>query len=126
MNSFLLRLTCLFAVILPAAMANPASAQMTPNIKARCDQLIAYFDYYGASRSQNSDGLRNFTRIGAGIDCDRGRFEKGIKTMEPLLSGRSLLYLLPPQGLRDPAGGSHSRCKPSIPVFTAGPVLDWH
>jgi len=85
MNPFLLRLTCLFAVILPAAMANPASAQTTPDLKAHCDQLIAYFDRYGSSRSQNSDGVRNFTRIGASIDCERGLYEKGIQAMEPLL-----------------------------------------
>ena len=85
MNTFLLRLTCLFAVILPEAMANPASAQTTPDIEARCDQLIAYFDRYGASRSEHSDGVRNFTRIDASIDCDRGLSEKGIKTTEALL-----------------------------------------
>jgi hypothetical protein len=85
MKPFLLRITCLFAVILPAAMANPASAQTTPDLKARCEQLIAYYDRYGASRNENSDGVRNFTRIGASIDCDRGLYEKGIKTMEDLL-----------------------------------------
>ena len=91
---FLIRLPSLIAVILTAAMANPAAAQTTADLKARCDQLIAYFDRYGASRIENSDGVRNHTRIGASIDCDRGLYEKGIKTMEALL--RRKKFTVPP------------------------------
>jgi len=49
---------------------------------------------YGASRIENSDGVRNHTRIGASIDCDRGLYEKGIKTMEALL--RRKKFTVPP------------------------------
>jgi len=62
---------------------------MTPErirwLKARCSQLVAYFDRYGVSRGENSDGPRNHTRIGAAIDCERGDYRKGIDTMAALL-----------------------------------------
>ena len=71
-------------------MANSASAQdpassQAQSLKARCDQLISYYDRYGAGRSENSDGVRNHTRIGAAIDCQNGQYDKGVSTMEALL-----------------------------------------
>ena len=75
-------------------MVIPAAAQTTPDLKARCDQLIAWFDRYAPGRSENSDGVRNHTRIGAGIDCEEGRYETGIKAMEDLL--RRKKFTLPP------------------------------
>lgn len=60
------------------------------DLKARCDQLIAYFDRYGSGRGEHSDGARNMTRIAARIDCDRGQYEQGIKTMEDLLRRKKL------------------------------------
>jgi hypothetical protein len=69
--------------------AGSALGQTNADLKARCDQLIAYFDYYGVSRSENSDGRRNHTRIGAEIDCDRGNYEAGIKAMEGLLIAKN-------------------------------------
>ena len=76
--------------------ASPAaSPQMTSDAKARCKQLIDYFDRYGAGRSEASDGARNMTRIGAGIDCANGRTEEGVKAMEGLLA-RKELHLPPP------------------------------
>jgi hypothetical protein len=100
MHPLLFRSTCLFAVILTTEMAKPISAQTTADLKARCDQLIAYFDRYGASRIENSDGVRNHTRIGAMIDCDRGFYEKGIKTMEDLL--RRKKFTVPPPSMKLP------------------------
>jgi len=97
-NPFLIRLLCLIAIILTTAMANPAVAQTTPDLKARCDQLIAYFDRYGASRIENSYGVGNHTRIGASIDCDRGLYEKGIKTMEGLLRRKKFTVPTPSGG----------------------------
>lgn len=87
------RLAPLSAVVLvlgaTAGVATPAAAQTAPQttaqLKARCSQLIAYYDYYGVSRSNNSDGRRNHTRIGAEIDCTRGFYAEGISTMEKLL-----------------------------------------
>ncbi len=73
----------------------PASAQgATKPPKERCAQLIASFDRRGSSRSANSDGARNHTRIGAAIDCERGDYEQGIKEMEDLL--RRKRFTVPP------------------------------
>lgn len=69
-----------------AVLTTPvAIAEELPG-KARCDQLIEYFDYYGQSRGEGvTDGARNMTRIGARVDCDRGDYESGIAIMETLL-----------------------------------------
>ena len=77
----------------------PAAAQTTDQLKARCSQLIAYYDRYGASRSNNSDGRRNHTRKDAEIDCDRGLYVEGISTMENLL--RRKKFTPPSPGLPD-------------------------
>jgi hypothetical protein len=83
------------AVGLTAGMANTASGQTPSDLKARCDQLISYYDRYGVGRSENSDGARNHTRIAAGIDCQRGQYEKGISAMEALLKNKR--FDVPPQ-----------------------------
>lgn len=77
-------------LVLPArAIATPASIDAV-----RCQQLIDYYERYSPGRSANSDGKRNFTRLGAGIDCERGDYAKGIDAMDALLSGKK--YKLPP------------------------------
>lgn len=73
------------------AAADVAAAQPVQTLKARCDQLIRYFDYYGQSRSEGvSDGARNMRRISARIDCDRGDYEQGIAMMETLLRNKRM------------------------------------
>ena len=76
----------LLLLLVAAAVAAPAAfAQVSPS-KARCDQLIKYFDYYGQSRGEGvTDGARNMTRIGARSDCDKGDYAAGIAVMENLL-----------------------------------------
>lgn len=64
------------------------------DLKARWDQLIAYFDRYGSGRGVHSDGARNMTRLSARIDCDRGQYEQGIGAMEDLL--RRKKFTVPP------------------------------
>lgn len=78
----------------------PVATAATEQLKARCSQLIAYYDRYGASRSTNSDGRRNHTRIGAEIDCSRGLYAQGIATMEDLL--RRKKFTPPPPGPNEP------------------------
>jgi hypothetical protein len=67
----------------------PTTKPMTPQrgdwLKKRCAQLVAYFDYYGAGRGENSDGARNHTRISASIECQRGNYRKGIDMEAALL-----------------------------------------
>jgi hypothetical protein len=64
---------------------NAATAPNNADLKARCDQLISMYDRYGVGRSENSDGARNHTRIGAGIDCANGHAAEGVAAMEDLL-----------------------------------------
>lgn len=79
-----------------ASVAIPLAYAQAPPSKARCEQLIDYFDYYGQSRGEGvSDGARNMTRIGAKIDCERGDYQKGIATMETLLRNKRMGYPSP-------------------------------
>jgi hypothetical protein len=100
MHPLLSRSTIALAVVLAAGMVNSASAQnsasasTSPDLKARCDQLISYFDRYGAGRSENSDGARNHTRIAAGLDCEKGHYAEGVAAMETLLKNKN--FDLPP------------------------------
>ncbi len=78
---------------LDAPPAQPPAKPMSPArmgwMKGRCSQLVAFFDYYGVSRGENSDGPRNHTRIGAAIECERTHFRTGVKTMEALLKRKA-------------------------------------
>ena len=70
-----------------AALLTPggASAQQTnEQLAARCSELGAIFDKYGTRRSEGSGGP-DMTRLGAGIDCQKGRYAQGIKALEDLL-----------------------------------------
>jgi len=89
-----LRLAAVWIVVAAAVVKVEAAAQTaTPDPKARCAQLTAYWDRYGARRSEGSGGP-NMTRLGAGIDCDKGRYDVGIKAMEDLL--RQNRFTVPP------------------------------
>jgi hypothetical protein len=95
MQPFVLRSAMMLAVVLTAGVAIAASAQTSPDPKARCTQLFSYYERYGASRSENSDGARNMTAMGARIDCEQGRYDKGIAAMEALLKQKG--FDVPPQ-----------------------------
>lgn len=87
------------AVRSPATAQSPAATLTTEQLKARCSQLIAYFDRYAVGRSNDSDGRRNHIRIGAEFDCRRGLYAEGISTMEKLLRHRK--FTSPALGLPD-------------------------
>jgi hypothetical protein len=105
MHPLLPRSTIVLAAVLAAGMVNSASAQnsasapTSPDLKARCDQLISYFDRYGASRSENSDGARNHTRIAAGLDCEKGHYAEGVAAMETLLKQKNFDVPPAPTGI---------------------------
>jgi hypothetical protein len=82
------------ATVLIVHGTESSSAQTRAELAARCAQLVAFYDYYGRSRSNNSDGARNHTRIAANLDCERGLYEKGIAIMEDLL--RKKAFDVPP------------------------------
>jgi len=71
-----------FAVL---SLAEAAPAQTAADLKARCTRLLAFYEWYGAGRKENSDGARNHAYVGASIDCQRGRYAEGIATMVRLL-----------------------------------------
>ena len=117
MRSALLRSTIVIAVALTAGMLNSASAQTpdsaaaptSPDLKARCTQLISYFDYYGTSRGENTDGARNHTRIAAGLDCEKGHYAEGVAAMETLLKNKN--FGVPPA----PTGLAQTPAAPLLP-----------
>lgn len=90
MHRFVVRAICTAFLVAAPEMADVASAQSDQVLKARCAQLIRYFDYYGQSRGEHSDGARNMSRVGAGIDCDRGDYHQGIAMMETLLRNKNM------------------------------------
>jgi hypothetical protein len=67
------------------SLAEAAPAQTAADLKARCNRLLAFYEWYGAGRKENSDGARNHAYIGAYIDCQRGHYVEGIAAMESLL-----------------------------------------
>ena len=94
--------TLIIAVALSAEMPNPVSAATPAELKARCAQLVAYYDRYGVGRSTNSDGRRNHTRIGAEIDCSRGLYDQGIAAMLDLLQRKKFTPPPPPSSASPP------------------------
>jgi len=68
-----------------ASSTMPAFGQSSSSLKARCSQLMTFFDWYGASRSENTDGARNHTRLGAEMECKKGNYQQGVVLMEELL-----------------------------------------
>jgi hypothetical protein len=102
MRSVFFRSTIALAIAVMSTSAiaqNSATAPSNVDLKARCDQLISMYDRYGASRSENSDGARNHTRIGAGIDCANGRAAEGVAAMEELLRDKKFETPPPPTGV---------------------------
>src|SRR5947208_7405666 len=76
------------------AQTRPPSPERTAWLAKRCTQLVAFFDYYGVGRGENSDGPRNHTRIGGAIDCQNGdvragKRAAGKRAMEALLKRKA-------------------------------------
>ena len=85
----------MLSVLLVLTAQSLPSADAEAGLKARCSQLIAYFDRYGLSRSAHSDGRRNLTRLGAEIDCRNGMYAEGIAAMEKLMRNKN--FTVPPR-----------------------------
>ena len=69
-----------------AASAGPADSQgQVDAYKARrCATLAGTADYYGDRRGEGSGGP-NMIVLGAHLDCGKGRYDQGIRTLEKLL-----------------------------------------
>lgn len=77
-------------VVLPAA----GHAQQDPaQLAARCNQLFIMADRAMSRRGEGGGGP-NLTVQGAGVDCQKGRYEQGIRDLERVL--RSQGYTIPP------------------------------
>lgn len=80
------------SILLAAALglsASPAFAQtpaptLSPDPKVRCEQLMAYWLRHGGARGEGSTGT-GMALKSAAVDCEAGRYEAGIRTMEELL-----------------------------------------
>jgi hypothetical protein len=67
----------------------------SPNkqLAARCSQLYGIASHYvsGGAGPEGSLGS-NMGVTGAGLDCQKGRYGEGIKTLEKILSGQRISY----------------------------------
>jgi hypothetical protein len=69
----------------PGTQAPQADLQQAdPKLAARCAELGAIYDRYNTRRSEGSGGP-DLERVGAGIDCQKGRYAQGIAILEKLL-----------------------------------------
>lgn len=63
----------------------PDAQQDDQQLAARCAELGRLFDRFAGPRGEGSPG-RNMQREGAAIDCSRGRYDRGIRSLEELLN----------------------------------------
>lgn len=83
-------------LLLTAALlcAVPAASQAQDDaLKARCNQLFTMADRALSRRGEGGGGA-NMIVQGAGIDCQRGRYDRGIADLERVL--RSQGFTVPP------------------------------
>lgn len=87
------RLKVLAALLLCLPTAVAVAQTTDADLRARCAQLVAFWDRQSGGKSEGSGGAE-MIRKGAVADCDAGRFEQGIRSMENLL--RRNRYTVPP------------------------------
>jgi hypothetical protein len=90
----MMRLARTLLLLLPLAgvpLAHAGAQQTDEQLAARCTELGAIFDRWGARRGEGSGGP-NMARLGAGIDCQRGRYAQGIRTLEDLLQRNRISF----------------------------------
>jgi hypothetical protein len=85
------RTIALFVLAAVMPFGSAMAQQTNDQLAARCKELGAIFDKYGARRSEGSGGP-DMTRMGAGIDCAKGRYAQGIKALEDLLRGERIPF----------------------------------
>lgn len=89
-------LACVLLLSVGGAEAHaqsPPAADSAAAARARCVQLVEYWDRYNASRGEGG-GSMDMPRKSAVSDCAAGRTESGIRTMEDLLRRNG--YAVPP------------------------------
>jgi hypothetical protein len=83
---------CLLALAATCLLPAAGQTQQDP-LAARCTQLYQMADRAMSRRSEGSGGL-NMMVQSAGIDCQKGHYEQGIRELEKVL--RSQGYTVPP------------------------------
>jgi hypothetical protein len=82
------------AMAIAQAVTRPSGAQTgSADPKARCAQLVAFWERHSAGKSEGSGGA-DMVRKAAVADCEAGRYDSGIRTMEDLLRRNG--YTVPP------------------------------
>jgi hypothetical protein len=84
-------LVSLAAAGLLMAPASGRTQQTDEQLAARCAQLGALYDRYNLQRGEGSGGP-NMARLGAALDCQKGRYQQGIKALEDLLQRNRIPY----------------------------------
>jgi hypothetical protein len=59
---------------------------------ARCSELYDIASRYVSGRGGEGSPGPNMGVIGAGLDCQKGRYDEGIKALEKILSGQRISY----------------------------------
>jgi hypothetical protein len=83
---------CLLAAGAVCVLPLAGRAQENP-LAARCNQLFTMADRALTRRSEGSGGP-NMIVVGAGLDCQKGRYEQGIRDLEKVLRAQG--YTVPP------------------------------
>lgn len=74
-----------------AFLPNAQAQQTDEQLAARCAELGAIYDRYNTRRGEGSGGP-DMIRLGAGIDCQKGKYQQGIKALEDLLQRNRISY----------------------------------
>ncbi len=85
----------LLSLLAPGAFPSARAQSTNEQLAARCSQLYGVADRYLTRRGEGSGGP-NMILVGAGLDCQKGRYESGIKTLEKLLRDQRLTIPPPP------------------------------
>ena len=92
----LLLIGVLLGVLASGSFVGVHAQATNEQLAARCNQLYDVANRYLTRRGEGSGGP-NMTLLGAGIDCQKGRYDAGIKTLEKLLRDQRIT-IPPPVG----------------------------
>ena len=95
LNRHLILIGVLFGLLASTAFVGAQAQATNEELGARCNQLYGLADRYLSRRGEGSGGP-NMALLGAGIDCQKGRYQSGITTLEKLLRGQGVT--IPPPG----------------------------
>lgn len=88
-------MACLCLLAGSVVCALPTAGRAQQDLAARCNQLFAMADRALSRRSEGGGGP-SLTVQGAGVDCQKGRYEQGIRELEKVLRNQG--YTVPPPG----------------------------